>query len=86
MTRYLDGKALDYAELVRTAAVVSVLEPGPQHWGIFASVCRQSAASGNLIMDAWLAALAIENDCTLISADRDFARFAGLKWRHPLQS
>jgi toxin-antitoxin system PIN domain toxin len=54
-----------------------------RHWAIFADLCRKTHATGNLITDAWLAALAIEQDCELISADRDFARFPGLRWRHP---
>ena len=41
-------------------------------------------AKGNLVPGAYLAALAIEHGCELISADRDFARFPGLRWRHPL--
>ena len=36
--------------------------------------------------DAFLAALAIERGCEWITTDRDFARFRGLRWRHPLQS
>jgi uncharacterized protein len=35
-------------------------------------------------MDAYLAALAIEHGCEVITADRDFRGFPGLRWRHPL--
>ena len=31
-----------------------------------------------------VAAYAIENNATLLSADRGFARFERLRWRHPL--
>ena len=34
---------------------------------------------------AWLAALAIESGCEFVTTDRDFARFPGLRWRHPLE-
>jgi predicted nucleic acid-binding protein len=34
-----------------------------------------------LIQDAWFAALAIESGCEWITADRDYARFDGLRWR-----
>ena len=34
--------------------------------------------------DAYIAALAIEHGCELITTDSDFARFPGLPWRHPL--
>jgi predicted nucleic acid-binding protein len=37
------------------------------------------------VSDAYLAALAIEHGCEWITTDRDFSRFPGLKWRHPLQ-
>ena len=35
-------------------------------------------------MDAHLAALAIEWGLEMVSADRDFARYTGLRWRDPL--
>lgn len=37
-----------------------------------------------LVPDAHLAALAIEHDLTLCSADKDFERFPGLRWENPL--
>jgi toxin-antitoxin system PIN domain toxin len=60
------------------------VRPGPRHWGIFARLCRESGARGPLVPDAYLAALAIEAGCEWITTDRDFARFKGLRWRHPL--
>jgi uncharacterized protein len=61
-----------------------MIRPGPRHWGLFARLCRENGAAGNLVPDAYLAALAIEAGCELITTDRDFARFDGLRWRHPL--
>ena len=61
-----------------------LLQPGPRHWAIFAQLCRSAGARGNLIADAYHAALAIEHGCEWITADRDFSRFKGLHWRHPL--
>jgi uncharacterized protein len=46
-------------------------------------LCKKAAVSGNLVQDAWLAALAIESGCEWITFDRDFARFPGLRWRIP---
>jgi uncharacterized protein len=46
-------------------------------------LCRRTPARGNLIPDAYLAALAIESGSELVSTDRDYARFAGLRWRPP---
>jgi len=64
----------------------SRLRPGPQHWDIFARLCRETSARGKLVADAYHAALAVEYGCEWLSADADFARFPGLRWRHPLQT
>jgi len=58
--------------------------PGTRHWNLFSDLCRRSHARGNLITDAYLAALAIEAGAEWITTDRDFARFPKLQWRHPL--
>lgn len=60
-----------------------LIQPGPHHWGIFLDLCESAKASGNLVADAWLAALAIESGCEWITTDRDYARFEGLRWRPP---
>lgn len=60
-----------------------LIQPGPQHWQIFLRLCEEAGARGNLIADAWNAALAIESGCEWITLDRDYARFAGLKWQVP---
>jgi len=60
--------------------------PGNRHWQIFQSLCREPGIKGNLVPDAYLAALAIESGSEWISTDGDFARFRGLNWRHPLTS
>lgn len=59
----------------------TVTEPGERHWSIFENLCRTSKAMGNLVQDAWFAALAIESGCEWVTADRDYARFPGLSWR-----
>jgi predicted nucleic acid-binding protein len=59
------------------------VQPGPRHWTIFDDLCRKSKAAGNLVPDAWFAALAIESGCEWITNDRDYARFPGLRWREP---
>ena len=57
--------------------------PGERHWQIFVRLCMESEARGNLIPDAYLAALAIESGSELITTDRDFSRFSGLEWKPP---
>ena len=76
--------ALTYAERVREQPHARVVGPGPNFWAIFTELCRTSNASGKLVPDAYLAALAIEHGCELITADKDFRRFPGLRSRHPL--
>lgn len=60
-----------------------LVEPGEQHWSIFCRLCREADARGNLVPDAWFAALAIESGCEWVTLDRDYARFPGLRWRVP---
>ncbi|MBN1961326.1 MAG: type II toxin-antitoxin system VapC family toxin [Deltaproteobacteria bacterium] len=61
----------------------NIITPGPRHFTIFADLCLNANASGNLIQDAWYAALAIEYGCEFITTDRDFTRFTGLKSNPP---
>ena len=63
---------------------VVLLEAGPRHWHIMRSLLIPAGVGGNLVGDAHLAALAIEHGCVLCSADRDFERFPGLKFRNPI--
>jgi len=63
---------------------VVVLDAGPRHWEILRGLLLAGQASGALVMDAELAALAIEHGADLCTTDRDFARFAGLKVENPL--
>jgi toxin-antitoxin system PIN domain toxin len=76
--------AVRFAEALRSAPNRVRLEPGERHWDIFTGLCREADVRGNLVPDAWLAALAIESGSEWITTDRDFARFPGLRWRHPL--
>ena len=75
--------ARQFIDLLRATPNAVVVAPGPRHWGIFCRLLDESGASGNLIADAWHAALAIEHGCEWISDDADFARFQTLRWRRP---
>lgn len=66
--------------------MVTVLVPGPRHWSILDALLGEARATGNLVPDAHLAALAMEHGAVLCSTDRDFARFDGLDWRDPLSA
>jgi uncharacterized protein len=75
--------ALAFASMLRALPNTVIVAPGERHWDIFDRLCREAGARGNLVTDAYLAALAIESGCEWITTDRDFSRFPGLRWRHP---
>jgi toxin-antitoxin system PIN domain toxin len=62
---------------------VTVVEPGPRHAEILERLVIENQATGPLLTDAVLAALAVEHGGTLASTDRGFARFRGLRWVNP---
>jgi len=76
--------ALRFVQTIRDSAGHVMIAPGPGHWPIFTRLVHESGCRGNLIPDAFLAAVAIESGCTWITTDRDYSRFNGLAWRHPL--
>jgi uncharacterized protein len=63
---------------------VWVPHPVEDHSSILARLIAATRATGNLIPDAHLAALAIGHGLLLCSADTDFARFPSLRWENPL--
>jgi hypothetical protein len=77
-------EALEYVNSLRGQPGCVVVSTGERHWEIFVRLCKAAGAKGNLISDAYFAALAIESDAEWITADRDYSRFPGLRWRHPL--
>jgi toxin-antitoxin system PIN domain toxin len=76
-------EALRFCELLIARPHCVAVRPGDAHWEIFTALCREADARGNLVPDAWYAALAIESGCEWITLDRDYARFPGLRWRAP---
>jgi hypothetical protein len=77
-------EALGFVDVLRALPNCVLVQPGPRHWEVFERVCREASAKGNLVADAYLAALAIESGCEWVTTDRDYSRFPGLRWRHPL--
>lgn len=75
--------AMKFVTSVRDHPNAVTLTPGERHWKIFQRLCREANTKGNLVADAYLAALAIETGAEWITTDRDYARFSGLRWRHP---
>jgi toxin-antitoxin system PIN domain toxin len=60
-----------------------VVHPGDRHAETLGRLLRAAGTAGNLTADAHLAALAIEHGATIVSFDRDFARFEGVRWTLP---
>lgn len=76
--------ALAFANAIREAPNCVRVGPGPGHWSIFSRLCAEAKVKGNLIPDAYFAAIAIESGCEWVTTDQDFSRFRGLRWCHPL--
>lgn len=76
--------ALQSIEDLRTRSGAIHLSPGARHWALFTDLCAAVGARGNDIPDAYLAALAIESGSELVTADRGFGRFPGLRWSCPV--
>lgn len=77
--------AVAFVRAVRERETRVSVEPGPRHWAIYLDLCERVGARGNLIPDAWFAALAIESGADWITTDSDYRRFPGLRSRHPLE-
>lgn len=64
--------------------LVKIITPQSRHWEIFINLIKKEQVTADLVMDAHLAALAIEHKARLATTDRDFTRFRGLKFFNPL--
>lgn len=81
--RTAQSNVLRFCQALLEHRLANIVVPGERHGPIFSGLCQQPDVSGNLVQDAWFAALAIESGCEWVTADRDYARFAGLPWRVP---
>jgi uncharacterized protein len=61
----------------------AVAQPTPRHASLLRGLLRDTGTAGNLTTDAHLAALALEHGADIVSYDRDFARFPGVRHRLP---
>ena len=60
-----------------------MVEPSPRHLPLLRGLLERAGTAGNLVGDAHLAALALELGATVVSFDRDFARFEGVSLQRP---
>lgn len=78
--------ALAFANDLRSAASSVIVAPGDRHWEIFCELVTSAGCKGNLIADAFHAALAIESGSEWVTMDRGFSRFKGLRYLHPFEA
>jgi toxin-antitoxin system PIN domain toxin len=76
--------ALRFVEQLRASPSFLRSEPSSAVWDRFADLASSIGARGNAITDTYLAAAATDLNATLVTADRGFSRFDGLRWAHPL--
>lgn len=75
--------AFDFLRAVRGAPTHLPIVPGEGHLALFETACTEGQAVGDLVPDAYLASLTIEQGAAIATLDRDFARFAGLRTVQP---
>ncbi len=77
--------ALGFCDAIRNIPTCSVIHPSNRHWEVFSRLAERISARGKLLADVYLAAFAIDRGDEWVTADGDFAKFPGLRWRHPLR-
>lgn len=82
--RLTTDEALEVVDGWMARPQVRLLAPTDRHWAHFRRMIGEGQARGNLVPDAEIASLTLEWGGLLLSPDRDFARFPGLRWTNPL--
>jgi toxin-antitoxin system PIN domain toxin len=82
---FLPDEAMAIVSSWLTRPNISILQARDRHWSIFSKLVSVTHARGPLMMDAHLAALAIEHGAQLATTDRDFRRFPNLRVLNPLE-
>lgn len=77
------AEACDIVSTWLDLANVTVIGAGERFWEILKNLMAEAQVAGQLITDAALAALALENGATLCSVDKDFRRFRDLQLLDP---
>ncbi len=77
--------ALIFADRLRAARRGRPITATSATWDVLAGfVAEDRGIRGNLVPDAYLAALAVSHGCRLATSDRGFARFRGLDFFNPI--
>jgi toxin-antitoxin system PIN domain toxin len=76
-------EAFAFLDAILAQPLHLLVSPGPRHFELLRRLCDEADASGDLIGDATIAAIAAEHSCEVITLDRDFARFESVRHRRP---
>lgn len=77
-------QAMSFVRQIANSSNCVIIQPGNRHWEIFEKLCSQEEVKGNLVSDAYFAALAIEAGCEWVSMDQDYKKFKELRFRNLL--
>jgi toxin-antitoxin system PIN domain toxin len=78
-------EAVEVIDSIISRNHVNVVVPTPKHWERLRVMLHGLQITRNLVMDAHLAALALEHQASLCTNDRDFLRFRGLHLVNPVK-
>ncbi|MCB0976885.1 MAG: type II toxin-antitoxin system VapC family toxin [Acidimicrobiales bacterium] len=77
------AQALDRVDAWLGASPAVLVEPGSNHPEILRRLLEEAGTAGNLTSDAHLAAIAVAHRAKVVTFDRDFERFPGVRWERP---
>ncbi len=78
------AEAFDLCDLWITSPMLSLTVPSLGHYEHYKRLLKSVGVAAKLSTDAYIAAIALENQATVFSNDSDFSRFVGVKWTNPL--
>jgi uncharacterized protein len=78
------ARAADVVERWLESPAAIPIEPTRRHLSLLRGLLLSTGTVGNLVSDAHLAALVLEHGATVVSFDRDFARFEGVSLHRPV--
>ncbi len=78
------AEAISGLRLLSGSPSLAFIGPGSTHFGSLVGLAEHSGAKGNLFFDLQIAAICREHGITeILTVDRDFSRFSGIKVRRP---
>jgi uncharacterized protein len=79
------AQAIDQIDAWMESPTVTIIGESADHWSLLSRCLAEARISGPAVHDGRIAAICLGNGVAdLLTADRDFSRFAGLRYRNPL--